>query len=412
MSHRPFGVIEGFYGDPWSHEERIACIDALAEMGADAYVWAPKSEPRHRDAWADPFTDAETARFAELVTRNEKVTVSIALTPGREAIIADVVAKMRPVVDAGCRVVTICFDDLPVLDAGERHRNIANGVREQLGVEVWLVPTHYAGLSGSPYLRALTDGLHPDVLVMWTGRCVVNDTITSDETAERAARCGGRPPLLWDNVPVNDAMMTGFLHLGPFTGREPGVADLSAGVLLNPMISMRASLPTIRSAAAWWRGDDALAAWESAVDAAGLRVLAEASAFPGDAHWPGERPSRAWLQSVCELEDTGDDDLDPWVTAARAGARVCVAALDVIDAVAEGKRDSELTRLALPLIGLRDWLKNDARTLGAGPRTRPLFTQDSTGRFAVTSGAITRTTSIPEVLVDDALAAVAAQERP
>lgn len=411
MSQRPFGVIEGFYGDPWTRAERIACIDALAAMGANAYVWAPKSEPRHRDAWSDPFTHDEVAGFSELIGRSDKVTVSIALTPGREATVAGVVAKMKPVVDAGCRVVTLCFDDLPVLDAGERHRTIANGVRGETGVDVWLVPTHYAGVSGSPYLDALTDGLHPGVLLMWTGRCVVNDTITSAETAERAARCAGRPPLIWDNVPVNDAMMTGYLHIGPYTGRERDVAGASAGVLLNPMVSMRASLPTIESAAAWWRGDDAVSAWEHAVDGAGLRVLAEATAYPGDAHWPGDRPSREWLQGVRDLADAGDDDLDPWVSAARAGAVICIAALDVMDAVAAGARDSDLTRLSLPLIGLRDWLKNDARTLGAGPRTRPLFTQDSTGRFAVTSGAITQTASIPETMVGDALAALSAAER-
>ena len=410
MSSRPFGVIEGFYGDPWSQAERLACIDALAEMGADAYVWAPKSEPRHRDAWRDAFTADEIANFAGLISRSGKVTVSVALTPGNDATVADVVTKMQPVIDEGCRVITLCFDDLPVLDAAERHRTIANGVRTETGADVWLVPTHYAGTSGSPYLDALTDGLHPDVLVMWTGRCVVNDTITGDETAQRAAVCAGRAPLVWDNVPVNDAMMTGFLHIGPYQGRESAVARGSAGVLLNPMISMSASLPMIESACAWWHGGDATAAWEVAVDRAGLRTLAEATSYPGDAHWPGDRPSRGWLQSVKDLVDTGDADIDPWVAAARSGAGIALAAMDVMDAVADGKRDSDLTRLSLPLIGLRDWLRIEARTLGAGPRTRPVFTQDGTGRFAVTSGAVTLTTSIPEVLVSDALAALAAVE--
>ena len=53
-------------------------------------------------------------------------------------------------------------------------------------------------------------------------------------------------------------------------------------------------------------------------------------------------------------------------------------------------------------------LRNEARTLGAGPRTRPVFTQDGTGRFAVTGGAVTLTRSIPEALVSDAFAALAA----
>ena len=411
MSSRPFGVIEGFYGDPWTQQERLGCIDALAGMGADAYVWAPKSEPRHRDAWRDHFTAGELSDFAALIARSDRVTVSIGLTPGNDAGVEEVVHKLQPVVDAGCRVITLCFDDLPVLDAAARHRTMANGVRAGLGVDVWLVPTHYAGVSGSPYLDSLVDGLDAGVLVMWTGRCVVNDSITSDEVSLRAAACGGRAPLVWDNTPVNDAMMTGHLHLGPYAGRDASVAAASAGVLLNPMVSMAASLPMIESAAAWWRGQDPMSAWDAAIDRAGLRVLAGATSYPGDPHWPGHRPSREWLQSVRDLVDSGDPDIDPWIVSARTGAGIALAAMDVVDAIKDGKRDSELTLLSLPLIGLRDWVRSEARTLGAGPRTRPVFTQDSTGRFAVTSGAITLTTSIPETLVADALAALAVAER-
>ena len=35
------GVIEGFYGTPWTVEEREECIGVLAANGADTYVWAP-----------------------------------------------------------------------------------------------------------------------------------------------------------------------------------------------------------------------------------------------------------------------------------------------------------------------------------------------------------------------------------
>ena len=53
------GVIEGFYGTPWTTAERLSCIETLDAYGANAYVWAGKSEPRHRDHWRDAFTDDE-----------------------------------------------------------------------------------------------------------------------------------------------------------------------------------------------------------------------------------------------------------------------------------------------------------------------------------------------------------------
>lgn len=412
MSVRPFGVIEGFYGDPWSTAERLTCIDMLAANGANTFVWAPKSEPRHRDAWSEPFTRSEIEDFATLIARSPDVMVSVGLTPGGDATIADVVDKMRPVADAGCRTITLCFDDLPVLKAGRRHREIVHGIRDALGVAVWLVPTHYCGVSSSPYLEELIDGLDGDVLVMWTGETVVTDRIDVEHVEARTRVMGGRPPLLWDNVPVNDAMMTGALHMGPYVGRERGVAGTCAGVLLNPMISMRASVPTVESACAWWRGEDPLHAWRECVERDGWRVLAESTAFPGDVHWPGEAPGRDWLLSVTELSTTDDPEIDPWIESARRGARICLAALEVVDGMARGTSAADLIRSAVALSGVSAWLQEPARTLGAGPRVRPAFTQDESGRFSPTESIVVPTTSIVESHVRSALDALSRAERP
>ena len=406
MREKPFGVIEGFYGDPWTWDERAACIDLLAAWGANTYVWAPKSEPRHRDAWAEPFTTAEIEGFAMLASRASGVRVSVGITPGDDATVDQMVEKVVPVIDAGCSIVTLCFDDLPVLAAAERHRDLANGIHARTGTDVWIVPTHYAGTTGSPYLDKLFDGLDPDIVVMWTGVHVVNDSITADEIDLRTAATSGRAPLVWDNVPVNDAMMTSQLHMGPFVGRDSGVADRCAGFLLNPMISMRASLPTIRSACAWWQGGDAMEAWRGEAESLELLHLAQATAYPDDVHWPGDRPSTEWLEAVAALEDTGDADLDPWIDSARRGAAICLHALAIVASSSAGVPARELVRHARGIVQLREWLRLPARTLGAGPRTRPFFTQDETGRFAPARGIIDMTRSVPEILVEEALSAL------
>ena len=38
------GVIEGFYGIPWSFEERMSMIEFLSAIGMNQYVYAPKDE--------------------------------------------------------------------------------------------------------------------------------------------------------------------------------------------------------------------------------------------------------------------------------------------------------------------------------------------------------------------------------
>ena len=52
----------------------------------------------------------------------------------------------------------------------------------------------------------------------------------------------GRRPLVWDNFPVNDALMSPSLHMGPLWGRDADLADECSGYLANPMVQPHASL--------------------------------------------------------------------------------------------------------------------------------------------------------------------------
>ena len=80
------------------------------------------------------------------------------------------------------------------------------------------------------------------------------------QAQRRAEALGGRPPLLWDNVPVNDGVMCDRLHLGPLWGRDrrAGRRGVLTGWLANPMIQPTASLLPLASIAAWCIGDDPL----------------------------------------------------------------------------------------------------------------------------------------------------------
>jgi hyaluronoglucosaminidase len=62
-------MIEGFYGPPWSWDARDDAVDFLATRGFNAYLYAPKSDPLHRDRWREPYLPEEQERFAALSTR-------------------------------------------------------------------------------------------------------------------------------------------------------------------------------------------------------------------------------------------------------------------------------------------------------------------------------------------------------
>jgi hypothetical protein len=421
------GVIEGFYGPPWSHDARLGWIDLLDDLGFTHYVWAAKAEPRHRDAWREPFTAAELDGFAELARRRPGVRLAVGLTPGPGATAGDVVAKLAPAVRAGASAVVLSADDLPALDAGADHRALAHALLDGLegldgpdgrragtdrGVEVWVVPTHYCGVDDSPYLRALCDGLDPRVELIWTGRHVVNDTITAAD-ARRRGELTGRAPLLWDNTPVNDGPMRDGLHLGPLGGRDRALVAECAGALWNPMEFPLASTATIRSAAAWLGGDDPVEAWRADLASRGWLALAVATSHPGDAHWPAGRTPAAWREwwreVVAELPlaaaDVGlDDAVQPWIDAAREGAEI---ALDAI-ALAERLRDrapttSTALRQLLLAARWRAWRRRDALTFGAGPRLRPVLSQDARGEFVAVPAAAQLDESLVDAAVRDAL---------
>jgi hypothetical protein len=195
------------------------------------------------------------------------------------------------------------------------------------------------------------------------------------------------------------------MHLGPLQGREQGLQNVCSGFLWNPMVEPRASMVMLESAAAWWRGEDALAAWNTAVDRDGWRMLAEATAYRGDLHWPGETPSREWWEAVRDMPDLKDEVMT-WVQAARSGARVALGALAVIEADIASLSQEELARLMRPLMEWQLHRIAPAFTFGRGPRQRPLATQNDQGKFVLRPGSIADSESLVDSLVHTALARI------
>jgi hyaluronoglucosaminidase len=265
------GVIEGFYGTPWPHEDRLWMLERMGAWGMNLYVYAPKNDPLHRERWREPYSDAQMREFRELVVRGASVGVQVgfAISPGlsiRYASADDraaLASKFQSFRDLGSGFLSLALDDVPSrlvheADRGEfgslaeAHVGVVRDVRKQLGsdVSLWLVPTDYLGVDSGAYLEELGEHLDPDVEVGWTGRTVVSPTIRAEEAARRSATLR-RPLLLWDNVPVSDGPMRSMLHLGPYAGRDSGLRGHARGVLLNPMEHAHASGVAIRTAAAF-----------------------------------------------------------------------------------------------------------------------------------------------------------------
>lgn len=290
------GVVEGFYGPPWTHQARRDVLDFVAARGMNAYVYAPKDDPFHRARWREPYPAAELDALVDLHRhcRSLDVRFGFALSPGldvdagaqtdREA----VMAKLLAFATEGVDWFVLAFDDVPMRDgAGAAHADLCGWLRERVEGRLSVVPTDYVGTARSAYLDDLAAGLPADVDLLWTGTTVVPPTITAAEAEARRAATGEHPLIVWDNYPVNDAFMADSLHLGPVVGRDPRLVSVCAGLLANPMPQARASMVALATAADFLSDPaayDPERSWERAIAAIGgeatpaLRALGRACA--------------------------------------------------------------------------------------------------------------------------------------
>jgi hyaluronoglucosaminidase len=387
------GVIEGFYGPPYAHADRLWLIDRLGAWGMNRYVYAPKDDPLHRAEWRSPYDEATLREFRELVEagRAAGVEVGFAVSPGLSmeygsaADVRALQAKFGDFQRCGARFFCLALDDVPteLLHAGDRtrfgslaaaHVYVTHAVAEALGPDgmLWLVPTDYVGVEPTDYLDHVGSELAPAIEVGWTGRTVLSPTIPHAEAARRAATLRRRL-LVWDNVPVSDGPMRPMLHLNPYVGRAPDLAEHVSGLLLNPMVQPRASAIAVRTAADYMRDPsryDPEAAWRAAIEEIGAgapealatfaaahrfspllpedrdRVLEAAIGALRDALGAGRNPAGAIdelrrlladrVAAAAALRDgLADrrlaDEIEPWLAAHHAESERMAAAVDLLD---------------------------------------------------------------------------------
>jgi len=51
------GIIEGYYGTPWTFEERKDMIKFMVENRLNSYIYAPKTDEYHRAKWCDLYPE-------------------------------------------------------------------------------------------------------------------------------------------------------------------------------------------------------------------------------------------------------------------------------------------------------------------------------------------------------------------
>ncbi|MFI1849046.1 beta-N-acetylglucosaminidase domain-containing protein [Streptomyces sp. NPDC020480] len=399
------GTTEGFYGEPWSHRDRLAQLDFMGRTKQNRYLYAPGDDPYRQARWRDPYPAERREQFRELADRARRnhVTLGWAVSPGQELCFssADDLRALNRKVDAmwalGVRAFQLQFQDVSYSEwhcdsdaetfgsgpeaAAKAQAEIANAVASHLAARhpdaapLSLMPTEYYQDGDTDFRRELAGRLDHGVQVAWTGVGVVPKTITGSELAGARAAFG-HALVTMDNYPVNDYAQDR-VFLGPYTGRDPAVATQSAGLLANAMEQPTASRIALFTAAdfAWNpRGYRPQESWRAAVDdlagpdartRAALRALAgnDASSVLG-----GEES--AYLRPLTE---------EFWTALSGGDDKRLDRAADRLRSAFATMRDAP-DRLAATLGGeLGPWLDQLGRYGDAGVRAVDMLTAQARG---------------------------------
>ena len=274
------GVVEGFYGNPYSHSDRIEQFKFYGRTKLNTYIYGPKDDPYHRDKWRELYPEQERKRISELVTQAHQRGVRFvwAIHPGLDIKWTEedrkaVVRKCEDMYRLGVRSFAVFFDDISADDESARHQaellNYLYEHFEKTGMKIGsliLCPTQYnqAWAKGA-YLDILGTKMNPKIEIMWTGKTVV--TMIDRETMVYVNARIRRKGFIWLNYPVTDFAVDHIL-LGPMRGNASDIDQLVSGFVANPMEYAEASKVGVFGVADYlWnmKAYDADRAWEGAV---------------------------------------------------------------------------------------------------------------------------------------------------
>ena len=342
------GVIEGFYGRPWSQQQRLELLGLMQELELNTYLYCPKDDLKHRALWRELYTGDELQGLCTLIEscRTHDIEFLYGIAPGLTIRYSDdsemelLQARFRQLLDAGCRSFAILFDDIPgeMAEAdsaafgslAKAQCETANAINSELlakpGGRLIFCPTPYCQRmaddqhGGADYLNEVGRHLGEGIDIFWTGPEIISREITIESVSELRETIQ-RKPVIWDNLHANDYDMTR-VFLGPYSGRSLELREEVAGFLINPNCEFEANYVALKTLAGYLRAsgswnsrnayEEALAAWlprfstvaEDGVTLDDLMLLGDTYYLP---HENGQLAEQLYDDVRCIVTQSTDD---------------------------------------------------------------------------------------------------------
>lgn len=246
------GILEIFFGPPWTMEERGDWADFLAHQGFDFYIYGPKADACLRKKWREPWPDEYLTLLGVLSGefRMRGLKFGVALSPfGVEYPVSDSVKndlreKIAALTAAGVEIFGLFFDDMKSIDhLADMQLELLKVVMEATTAKILFCPSYYStdpildkvfGPRPPDYLERLGREIPLSVEILWTGPKVISPDVPLEHLQE-VTRLLGRKPFICDNLFANDGPKNcKFLKLKDFN-RPAEALEAAAGWSLNPM---------------------------------------------------------------------------------------------------------------------------------------------------------------------------------
>ena len=303
------GFIEGYYGNPWSTEDRINLMTWGGYYKLNSYFYAPKNDPKHNSNWRQLYTDEEIetlikpladagnaskCRFVYALHTFMNNAVRFDTEEHYQEDLAIVQAKFEQVIEAGVRQVAILADDAANVGA-DNYIKFLNDMTDWLAEMGKKYPDLKQTLpfctveymyNGQSYYQQFPE----NVQIVMTGGRIWGEV--SNSFTETFTNTAGRGPYMWINWPCTDNSKNHLIMGGYSTFLHPGVDPAKIqGIVLNPMQQSEPSKVAIFGNACyswniWETEEEADLAWNnsfkyvdhnSAIETEGSNALRELS---------------------------------------------------------------------------------------------------------------------------------------
>lgn len=364
MSDFLCGVIEGFYGRPWTMQQRLELFSSMQAWGMNTYMYGPKDDLKMRAAWRELYGENELHDLKVLLKACQEKNIAFVYTiaPGLDIHYADpgdlqaLTQKVEQLLREGVKHVCILFDDIPHRMNEEDKKRFGSFAKAQAYVSNALLehtrkltdgrflfcPTDYCGRMAKPsvtecqYLQELGAYLHQDVDIFWTGPEIVSEEITVESIQELQSVLK-RKPIIWENLHANDYDIRR-IYFGPFAGRPLELRGEVKGILSNPNNEFEANSIPLKTLAMYSQDDiyepraaylQSLKDWlprfkihgKEAITLEELELLGDLFYLPFE-HGEKAKEILEAAKRLLSAKTLSNEELEPLITTARAVGRL------------------------------------------------------------------------------------------